>query len=159
MVVNVVCGLAAAVLQANRAIFMISQFSAPTQSPDYYTAEHYAFFDVFAPVRAIIYAVSIYYAWKQRSPSAGAALSRAPSSQPSPRLLDAAAGLDDRAACNSGSPLQVPFELMESDSAAHGVGSMPSPIELESAHNRAGFMIAGSEDAPVIVVATSSDAD
>ena len=151
MVANVVCGLAAAVLQAIRAFFMISQFSALTQSPDYYTAEHYAFFDVFAPVRAIIYAVSIYYAWKPWSPSAGTALNRAPSSRPSPRLLDAAAGLDDRPACNSGSPLQVPFELMESESAAHGAGSTPPPIELESARNPA--------DSLIVVVASSSDAD
>jgi hypothetical protein len=167
MVANVVCGLAAAVLQANRAIVMCSQFTAPTQDSAYFTADHYAFFDVFAPVRVIIYAVSIYFAWKPRPPSVstGAAFIRgAPSSRPSPRPVDAAAGLDDRAVCDHDAPLHVPFELMESDGAARSMdGSMPPSVELETTNQLFSSskiaVISASEDTSVLLVGHSSDAD
>ncbi len=162
MVANVVCGLAAVVLQANRAIFMCLEFTAPTQDSAYYTADHYAFFDVFAPVRVIIYAVSIYFAWKPRPLSAGAALIRgAPSSRPSPRPVDAAVGLDDRVVCDHDAPLQVPFELMESDGALCSMdGSISPPVELETTNQLfSSSTIAASEDTTVLLVANSSDAD
>ncbi len=119
MAVHVVCGLAAASLQAQRAIFMCSQFMTPTQDSAFYSADHYAFFDVFAPVRVIIHAASIYFAWKPMPLSAGASFIRsAPSSRPSSRPVDMVAGLDDRVACDHDTPIDVPFELMESDIAA-----------------------------------------
>ncbi len=153
MVTIAVCCFTAAILQANRAIGMFSQFASPTQSSDYYTPERYASFDVFAPVTVIIYAVSIYYAWKPRS-HAEPALKRAPSSQSSrspPRPFGAASGIDDTAACDSDVSLHASFESMDARIAAR---SSPLPIELESIHNSI-----ATDDTTVIVVASSSDAD